>query len=67
MQSFWLLSGQDVVSPAQCSAGAAGSVCGHPKIVQLSRSDSGPGASEAAQPALPHTGSTQRSCDQVTV
>lgn len=46
--------------------GPARSVCGHPEAVQHSRTDQGPGAAEAAQPALPHARPTQRSCFPVT-
>lgn len=63
---FLLLSGQTVLPQAQRSVVSAGSVCGYPETVQLSRPDQGPGASEAAQPALPHEGPTQCPRDQVT-
>lgn len=46
--------------------GPAWSVRGHPETVQLSGTDQSPGAPEAAQSALPHTGPTQRPRDQVT-
>lgn len=46
--------------------GSAGSVRGHPETVQLGGTDQGPGAPEAAQPALPHPGPTQRPRFQVT-
>lgn len=46
--------------------GPARSVCGHPEAVQLSRTDPGPGAAEAPQPALPHTCPSQRTRLSVT-
>lgn len=46
--------------------GPARSVRGHPEAVQLRRTDPGPGAAEASQPALPHTRPSQRACFPVT-
>lgn len=46
--------------------GPARSVCGHPEAVQLGRTDPGPGATEAPQPALPHTHPSQRACFSVS-
>lgn len=59
--------GETVFPQAQHSVGPAGSVRGHPEAVQLSRTDQGPGATEATQSALPHTGPAQRPRFQVTL
>lgn len=58
--------GETVLPQAQCSVGPAGSVRWHPEAVELCWTDQGPGATEAAQPALPHEGPTQRPRVQVT-
>lgn len=58
--------GETILPQAQHSVGPAGSVCGHPEAVQLSRTDQDPGTPEAAQSALPHTGPTQCPRFQVT-
>lgn len=58
--------GQTFLPQAQHPVDPAWSVCGHPKTVQLCGPDQGPGASEAAQSALPHKSPTQSPCNQVT-
>lgn len=62
----YLFSGEDIFPQAQHAMGPARTVCGHPEAVQHGRTDQGPGAAEAAQPALPHTCATQRACFSVT-